>query len=193
VSRAEDEFWAGKILEARRNQLDTVRRAATGWSAVFTGILGLFGTVTFVGGLNGLNDLAANTQQFVRLGIALAASCTLVATVLAALAANAFPTVSNDLTVDTFQTQNKQRARAALTQLRVAVVFGVAAASVVLVGSIVVLFAGKSDATPQVPTVIAVLQGKAYCGKVEADGGDLTVAGMSLESVTSLTVVSSCP
>lgn len=193
MSQKEDEYWASQILVARRTQLETVRKAATAWSAVFSGLLGLFGTVTFVGGLNGLDDLNQGTQVGVQVGIVVAAFCTVVATIFAALAANAFPIVTNDLTVDTFQSKNKERAEKALGRLRTSMFLGATAAIIVIGGSTVVLLADKSEPADKAPTIIAVVEGKAHCGRLTSDGEDLAVGGRRLESVSSLTVVSSCP
>ncbi len=65
MSQAEDEYWAAKLTEARRGQLDTVRKAATNWSALFTAVLGVFTAVTFASGVPGLDELEAGSRLVV--------------------------------------------------------------------------------------------------------------------------------
>ncbi|WP_189211279.1 hypothetical protein [Actinokineospora fastidiosa] len=190
MSREEDEYWEGKILEARRGQLDTVRKAAAGWSALLTAVLGAFATVTFASGLTGMNDLPVGVRSIVRIGIAIAAIAVLLATILAGAAANAFPRKTNDLTVDAFRTAHKERATRALKRLKWSMGFGVAGAVVVVAGSFVVLFTDKAPAKPQ--PVIAPAGGKVYCGVPSAaPDGSLMLANVPLTG--DVIVVAKCP
>ena len=192
MSQEEDEYWQARLLDARHGQLDTVRKAAASWSTLFTATLGLFGTVTFVSGLTALDDLASGTRLAVRWLIVAAAVLTLAATILAASAANSMPRVGNDLTVNTYQSKNKAAATAALTRLRIAMGLGAAAASVVIAGSIVVLFADKS---PSPPThLLVVVNGKTYCGTpTRSADGALRLGATSLDGASLVTTVTACP
>jgi hypothetical protein len=192
VSQEEDEYWEGKITEARRGQLETVRKAAASWSTLFTAVLGVFTTVTFASGLTGLNDLSTETRNLVRGGIAVAVIATLTATVLAGAAANSLPRKYDDLTVDTYKARYKKQATTALTRLRLSMLFGVLAAIVVVAGSFVVLFAEKAPVKPQ--PIIASVSGKTYCGTpVVQPDGSLSIGDIPLNGATSLTVVTKCP
>lgn len=192
MSQEEDEYWAGKLRDARHGQLDTVRKAAASWSTLFTATLGLFGTVTFVSGLTALDDLPSGTRLAVRWLIVTAAVVTLAATILAASAANSMPRVSNDLTIDNYQAQNKAAATAALTRLHIAMGLGAVAASVVVAGSIVVLFSDKSK--PPAAHLLVEVNGKTYCGTpTRAADGTLRLGATSLDGASLLTTVTSCP
>lgn len=194
MSQDEDEFWTSKILETRHSQLDTVRKAATSWSTLFTAILGVFGTVTFVSGLTGLDTLSDTVRGLVRGGIAIAAVATLAATILAGSASNSIPKVSNDLTIDGFRSDNKKRAAKALKRLQWSMFFGALAAAVVISGSIVVLFADKSSKPDNPPPIIAVVNGRAICGTPSiASDGTLAIGSTSLNGATSLIIVAACP
>lgn len=194
MSRDEDEFWASKILDARHSQLDTVRKAAAGWSALFTAVLGVFGTVTFASGLGGLDDLTDGTRNVVKTAIAIAALAALAATILAGSVANSMPRVTNDLTVSSFQAETKRRAVSALRRLRWAMNLGALAAAVVITGSLVVLFAAKSSTEDKLPTLVAVVDGKTYCGTPAwSTDGTLSLSGVSLNGTTSLIIVPACP
>src|SRR5262245_32635392 len=103
MSQAEDEYWAAKLTEARHGQLDTVRKAAASWSALFTAILGVFSAVTFTSGLSGLDELADAPRLAVQYAIGVAAVAALAATLLAGWAANAIPKVTNDMSIATMQ------------------------------------------------------------------------------------------
>jgi hypothetical protein len=192
MSQEEDDYWAGKLLDARHGQLDTVRKAAASWSTLFTATLGLFGTVTFVSGLTGLNDLPTGTRLAARWLIVAAAVLTLAATILAASAANSMPRVSEKLTSDTYQSANKTAATNALRRLRIAMGLGAVAASVVVAGSIVVLFSDKSS--PSAPHLLVEVNGKTYCGTPSrAADGTLRLGAAPLDGASLVTTVTTCP
>lgn len=193
MTQADDDYWKEQADTARRTQLTTVRTAAKAWSGVFAGILGLFGTVTFVGGLNGLGDLPADEQNLVRWAIVIAAGALLIATVTSAFASNAMPKVESNLTGDSLRDRSKTLATRSLRLFRVSMGFALAAAIIVTAGSCYILFSEKSSADPKPPTVVAVVDGVAHCGPLEADGARLAVGGQPLSDVTSITVVDACP
>ena len=194
MSQAEDEYWAAKLTEARHGQLDTVRRAATNWSALFTAVLGVFSAVTFATGLPGLDELEDGPRLIVQCAIGVAAVAALAATLLAGWAANSIPKVSSDLSIASFQRTTKETAVSALNHLKWSLRCGAVAAVVVVAGSFFLLFAGKSAKPESVTKVISVVDGRAYCGapKAAADGS-LTVGNVPLSRATSITVVSVCP
>jgi hypothetical protein len=194
MSQAEDDFWKAKILEARHDQLDTVRKAAASWATLFTAVLGVFGTVTFTTGLTGLDDLADDTKNLARAAIVGAAVLALVATLLFASAANSMPSKTSNLTVTEFQERYKRLAKSALTRLHIAMGAGAAAAVVVILGSVIVLYADKTSAPPKVPSIIAVIDGKTYCGVPAASkDGTLNISDAPAGKATLLTVVAACP
>jgi hypothetical protein len=194
MSRAEDEYWAAKLIEARRGQLDTVRKAATNWSTLFTAVLGVFTAVTFASGVPGLDELEAGPRLVVQCAIGVAAIAALVATLLAGWAANSIPKVTDDLSIASFQRTTKEAAVSALNRLNWSLRCGAVAAVVVVAGSLFMLFAEKSAKPESVTKVISVVDGKAYCGAPRAAAdGSLTVGDVPLGRATSITVVSVCP
>lgn len=194
MSKDEDDYWEGQLRNARRGQLDTVRKAATVWAATFTGVLGIFGSVTFVGGLNGLNDLGQTARLVAQTAVVIAAGATLVATVLTASAANSFPTMTSALTGDSLRERSKELAALGLRRLRAAMVFAGTAAMAVMAGSGVVLFAGKTTPKPAPPPfVVAVIDGHAQCGPLRTSPSGLIVNGARLKRVDQITVVPACP
>lgn len=194
MTQLDDDYWREQVGIARRTQLTVVRDAAKAWAGVFSGILGLFGTVTFVGGLNGLDDLAAKDQEWIRFAIVVAAISLLVATVLSALASNAIPVVADKMTGDGFRDRSKELARRSLRFFRVSMVFALIAASIVIFGSGYILFTSTAeDAEHKPPKVVAVIDGTAYCGPLSLADGILAVDGKALKSVTLLTPVDTCP
>ena len=194
MTLTEDDFWKGKVIEARHNQLDTVRKAAAGWTALFTAVLGIFGSVAFVGGFADLGDLGSTEAFLARLGVCVAAVLALVATIQCGLAANSMPTVTDDTTFQTMRDATKEKAEQALGRLRLGLRFGIAAAVVTLSGSALVTFAGGEDAAPAVPDVLAFVNDDALvCGPLSLEGGNLTVGGTTISSLSSLVVVEACP
>jgi hypothetical protein len=192
-AREQDLYWAQKLIEAQRSSQETVRKAAVAWSAVFSGVLGLFGTVTFVGGLTGLEDLSAGWQTAVRWLIVAAVVTGLLATLLSAVAANAFPVATNDSSTNGFRTRAVAQGQTALARLRCAMWFGLATALLTIAGSLVVLFADKVEAPAKPPSVITVIEGVAYCGELKTDAEGLKIGDTQLTSITSLVVVAKCP
>lgn len=194
MSQEEDEYWAKKLTDVRHTQLETVQKAATGWATLFTAVLGVVGSVTFVTGLNGLNDLTQPIQWIVKGGITAAAVIALAATILAGVAANSMPKVSDDVTFDNFRTKSKTKALAALGYLRVALILGAAAAIIVVAGSLLVLFSDKATTPAQPQSVIVEVHGKVYCGTpaVSPDGA-MSIGSVPLDGARSITVVNACP
>ncbi|MDN5779373.1 MAG: hypothetical protein L0H96_20985, partial [Humibacillus sp.] len=187
----EVEFWKQQVLTRNRDQLTTVSKAATGWSALFAGVLGVFGTVAFSGGLTAVDRVDDPWSGVVKAATLLAVVLALAATVLAGLAAGASVSVTNDSTWDGQRDWVKRQAAGAYGRLRLAKRFGGAAGAVLLLGSTVVLLAG--EAGPSVPTVVVVVDGRAVCGPLTSTATGLSVDGTGLTKVSSVTVVDACP
>lgn len=187
----EVEFWKQQVLTRNRDQLTTVSKAATAWSALFAGVLGVFGTVAFAGGLTAVDRVDDPWSAVVKTATLLAVVLALVATVLAGIAAGASVSVTNDSTWDGQRDWVKTQAARAFGRLRLAKRFGGFAGVVLLFGSTVVLLAG--EAGPSVPTVVVVVGGRAVCGPLTSTATGLAVGGTGLTKVTSLTVVQACP
>lgn len=185
------EFWKQQVQTRNRDQLTTVTKAATAWSALFAGVLAVFGTVAFAGGLTAVDRVEAPWGSVAKAVTLVAVVLALVATVLAGLASGASVSVTNDNTWDGQRDWVKSQATRAFTRLRLAKRFGGAAGALLLVGSTVVLLAG--EAVPSVPTVVVVVDGRAVCGPLTSTGAGLAVGGTALAKVSSLTVVAACP
>lgn len=188
----EVQFWKQQVLTRNRDQLTSVSRAATAWSAVFTAVLGVFSTVSFAGGFSSIDHLAAPWSGPVKAATVVAVVLALAATVLAGSASGTSVSVTDDSTWDGQRAWVKTQAMTAYQRLRLAKRVGAGAGAVLLFTAMVVLLAGKTDPAP--PTVIAVVGGRAVCGPLASgEGGVLSVAGTALVKVTSLTVVPTCP
>ncbi|SNR66848.1 hypothetical protein [Blastococcus mobilis] len=195
MAKEDDDYWKGEVTKARRTQLDVVRKSATGWSALFAAVLGVFGSVTFVGGLTGVDELPESLAGDVRVAIVVAAGLALLATVLAGLAANSLPSVTSDLTFQKLRDDTKNKATSARRLLRWALLCAAGAAVIVTVGSAVVVLSEKEQDAVTAPSAVVVVDGKAVCGPLTEDAdGQLSVDGIALgDAGASFTVVSSCP
>jgi len=193
MSQEDDEYWSGRILDARRNQLESVRKASAAWAGIFAAVLGVFGSVTFVTGLASLSELTPGVRVTVRIFIAGATGCTLAATILSALASNSLPRVSGNLSVDHFRAEMKSRAQTALYRMRIAMALGAVAASLVVLGSLIVLFSNDPQ-RPSVQPIMVIIHGDVYCG-VPAVGNNqyLRLGSRNLTGVTSMMAVPACP
>ncbi len=190
----EVEFWKQQVLTRNRDQLTAVSKAATGWSALFAGVLGVFGTVAFTGGLTAVNRVDGPWSGVAKTATLVAVVLALAATVLAGLAAGASVSVTNDSTWDGQRDWVKRQAVRAFGQLRLAKRFGGVAGAALLFGSTVVLLAGEAVPNlPSVPTVVVVVDGRAVCGPLTSTATGLAVGGTGLTKVSSVTVVGACP
>lgn len=190
-------YWDTKLTELRRCELETVHNAAKAWSTLFAGVLGLFGTVAFAGGLTTIDDLpgsAATVAKVLTLG---AFGAALVATVAAAFASNSM-TVKSDASLTTGKALRQRAHEAAqegLERLKLARWAGLVAAACVVVGSVLILVVGKAEPAKSPPTAVVVIDGRAVCGKLErAESGDLAIGGTPLKgNVVAFSVVAACP
>ena len=192
TEQEEANYWKDQVLKGTRGELETVQKAAAAWSTLFTAILGIFGTVTFAGGLTALDDLPSTWRPWIKGSTIMAAGATLIAIIFASRASGTMPKRTNDTTWDGFRRSSEAAAQQALKDLGMAKKAGLVAAGLVLVGSSAVLLAGPKEASTEVPTVVVVVDGKALCGKL-AGGTPLMVGTTALTNVTTLTVVSGCP
>ena len=188
----EHDYWKDQVIALRRNQLETVTKAATSWSALFSAVLAVFGAVAFAGGLTTLDKLASPWHEIVLGMTLLAAMLALAATVLAGLASGTTASETDDSTWDGLRDSTKQRAKEALGRLRLAKKLGAGAMALVVVGSSIVLIVGE-DTSVSSPDVIAVVNGAAVCGPLTRTNARLSVAGTELTNVASITVVGACP
>ncbi len=190
----QDEFnyWSARVTDATHGQLESVRKAATAWSALLTAVLGVFTTATIVSGLPGLDSIKAGFGLFLRGLILLGALLLLASVVLSGLASIAWPRITNDLTADTARASTKTAAVKALSRLQLSLKVGVAAAAVLFIGSaLTVLAPTEPDPTP---SVLLTTPNGVYCGHLQKDGsGALQIGGQSLGPSDSVQAISSCP
>jgi hypothetical protein len=194
AATAEESYWRSQAASIRRDELATVRKAADTWTTLLAAVLGVFGTVAFAGGLPALEDLNDTLQVIVKLATAVAVLCAVVATVYASRASGTSTKTTNDTSWQGVQRAARDNADAARTQLAKAKKWGVAAAAIVLSGSLLILFAGSSKPDPSAPSVIANVNGTVACGPLtKASDGTLRAGTTSLNGATSITVVAACP
>lgn len=190
----DETYWREEVDKARRGQLELVRRAATGWSALFAAVLGVFGTVSFAGGLTGVEDLGGSSEWVIRAVTVVAALLALAATVLAGVAAGPKPEPSASEDWHDMRDATTALAWRSLALLKAAKWCGAGAAALVFLGSAYVVLAGKAEAEPEAPTVLVVVDGTVACGALsESDDGSLTVDGHALTGVDQVQVVPTCP
>jgi hypothetical protein len=192
VSQESDDYWKNQFLDHRRNQLETVKKAASWWSALFAAVLGVFGTVAFAGGFTAVDDLESGVAVPARSLAFAAILLVLAATVCASLAGNSLPRMRDNSDFNDFRDETKRKAEHGLHLLRASMVCGMIAAVIVVGSSAWIWFAPAQG--PAVTKVVAVINGNAVCGKLELPSeGTLTVAGQQLRNVDSITVVTKCP
>ncbi len=205
TSEAKDyAYWEGEFDKRRREQLQTVRTAATNWSKTLAGLLGLFGTVTFAGGLTTIDKLPKDRNLAlipadtlvgdIKVLVVVAFALSAVAFALTTLAAGEiFPSTRKADSPTKLRDRSITGAGRALGLLRVGQGFGAAAAVVVLAGSLVMFLTPGKDSSSDPPTVIAVTSAGVFCGKLEGTPEALTVAGQALTRGSGITVVDACP
>ncbi len=191
---SDPDFWGERALSVRRNQLETVRAAASSWKNLFSAVLGAFSAAAFAGGLPTLTKLTEPLQTIVKAATLVAVVAFLGATVFSSLAAGAGLRLTSDQSWQGTQADHKSAAALAIKRLDAAKLCGVIAAVLVLAGSAVIFWVGEAAPKPQPPTVVAVLDGNAVCGKLAASTGGALMAGtVPLTKVDSLMIVATCP
>jgi hypothetical protein len=191
---AEESYWRTQAASIRHDELATVRKAADTWTTLLTAVLGVFGTVAFAGGLPALEDLNDTLQFIVKVVTAAAVVCAVIATVYASKASGTSTKTTNNTSWQGVQKAARDNAVAARTQLAKAKRWGIAAAALVLGGSLLILFAGSAKPDPAAPSVIANVNGTIACGPLtKASNGALSAGTTPLNGATSITVVPACP
>ena len=183
--------WENKLSEVRTGQLDTVRKSATAWSALFSSLLGVFGVVAFAGGLKEIDDLAPDFTILIKVVTSLAALALATATFFSAKAAGLFTATTNNTTWQQLRDTTTNDAHSANGDLRIAKIAGVVAVILVLGGTAAAIW-GPSAESPPATVIVDTPEGVA-CGKLSRDGGAIVVDGKTVESVGELSVVSRCP
>lgn len=186
----EVEYWKAQVQTRNRDRLTTVTRAATAWSGVFAGLLTLFAAVTFAGGLTPVDALPGPWSGVVRTLTVLALVAALASTVLTGMASGAAVSTTNDSTWDGQRDWVATQAATAYARLRLGKAVGLVAVVLVALLTVVTVVARPADTAP---TVVVVVDGAARCGELQRRGDALTVGGVALTQVTSLTVVDGCP
>jgi hypothetical protein len=193
---AEEEwkYWDTKATELRRTQLTTVQTAATKWSAVLTALLGVFGTVAFAGGLTTIDKLPSPWDAWAKVLTTLAAITAVIAIGILNRAAGGLSiTKYRGLSAATVRDINTTGAAGALGLLKIGRYLAVATASLVLAGSLLVLWVREREDVPSVPTVLAVVDQELICGELASTKGRLTIDGKPADTAIFITPVSACP
>lgn len=191
MDKSDFDYWSAQVLNARRSQLDTVKKAATGWSALLTAVLGVFGTATFVTGLPGLDDIGAGWAKILRIGVLVVAILLLVSIVLGGIASNSWPRISDNLTADSLRSSTKSAAVAARILLRISLIVGGVAALLLVSGSAVVLFLPKMQSPQQL--FLVTTADRSTCGPLATASGVISVGGQDVVGAKTIQLVSSCP
>ncbi len=190
------EYWDVKNDELRRTQLETVQKAASNWSTLFGALVGVFGVVSFAGGFTTIDKLESPLDK-IALGLTIAAAAFwLFATYLSAQASGDLsPGEVSELDATALQRRSNEAAATAFDRLREAKVVGAFGVVLVLLGSLLVLVADEAEQEKSPPTVVAVVDGSAVCGKLDSGAdGTLSVGDVGLGAgVESLTIVTKCP
>ncbi|MFG1792757.1 hypothetical protein [Nocardia sp. NPDC049149] len=164
---------------------DTFRSAhsfATNWAALLVIALGVLAFVGMIPGLLVLDELDGAAKVFVQVDITISMAATFLAATLAGSAAGIIADVDH------------WRVEVIHRRLHWSIVFGVLAALTLVVAALSVAFADKPASAVKPSSVIAVFDGKAYCGPlVLAPDGTVAVRGFPLHRATSVVTVDSCP
>jgi len=148
-------YWDTKATELRRGQLVTIQTAATRWAALLTALLGVFGTVAFAGGLTTVDKLPGWLPWVVRALTTLAAASAVTGIVVLSMAAGGlFVSRQPGSSATAVRRLYTTQMGAALALLNRGRAFAVAAAVLVLLGSLIVLWTPEKSASPSQTTVV---------------------------------------
>lgn len=196
----EIKYWQTQLDTMRRTQLDTVRATAVKWQGSISTLLGLFGTVAFVGGNDSIEKLDAADADRVKLAISAAVALAAVGVIAATYAASGITRRTSNPTWRWLEQRSRGQARNALRALRISQVASMLAVAVVVAGSLVVLFNTDPKPEDKGPSfVIASADGKVFCGELHlAADGTVEVstaqgAHVAVSKDRPLTSVASCP
>ncbi len=189
----EFDYWDAKATELRRSQLDSVRAAATKWAALMGALLGVFGTVTFAGGLRTVDMLGDPWAQIVK-GLTSAAAAFAVAAIgmLSYAAGGLRISQEQGLTGDSVQRMFTEDTGRAMRWLGWGKKGALAAAATVLAGSALILWVGPQPAAP--PTILVVIKHHTYCGPLRQGSSGLRVGRHPLSGdIQAIVIVNACP
>lgn len=188
-------YWDDRATELRRGEMQTVQKAATAWGSLFGALVGVFGAVTLAGGLTTIDELQSPWDSFVKGATLAAITLALVTIYLAARAGGGLsPGLVRELDAASLEVRMSRAAERGIATLRWVKMTGTAVVVLLIAASFTVVLAGRQ--TQPAPTVIAVVNGKAICGRVAGGqhGRALTVNSTPLsKAVTTLNVVAACP
>jgi hypothetical protein len=188
-------YWDTKSTDLRHGQLETVQTIAANWEKLFGAVIGIFGTVAFAGGLTTIDKLPSPLDLIIKIATLVAVAFTLCATYFAATAARGLSASEiSELDADSLRERNEAAAKSAADALGRAKTTGLIAALIVLLGSAAILLSGEAGTKTDPPNVVAIVAGRAVCGKLATSQGQLSVDHVPLARATSsLTVVAKCP
>ncbi|MDG6103225.1 hypothetical protein Daura_17105 [Dactylosporangium aurantiacum] len=184
--------YEARLDELRRGQLSTVQAAARRWSALMTGVLGVFGTVAFAGGLTTIDKLAAPYGTVAKVLTTVAAATAVAAVTWLARASGGLRL--DDLAFPSGRTLMNREARLAAEAralLRTGRWLAAATGALVVAGSVLVLWAPA--AAPDPSKVLVRFPDGAVCGAPARVGGQLTVGGRPLRDAVEIVPVGTCP
>jgi len=185
-----------EVVDRLQAGLDALRANAATWTKLLGGLLGLFGTAAFVGGLPTIDKLGDDQQTIARLLISAALVFLVFATITSALAerkpVRLLPAQSPD--EKQVALQKGQQSVKRLT-FWASLAGGLAAVSIIG-GSMYLLWLEPNPSPAPPPKVLAVSSETAVCGQLTVENGKETaieVNGESIAGLTQLVIVSSCP
>jgi hypothetical protein len=188
-------YWDGKATEVRRTQQQTVAKSAENWSTLLTALLGVAGTVTFVGGLATIDKLPARCAFWTKVMISVAGLLTVGAIVCFAVASGGL-LLKKRKSISAWPVRDAatQGAKSALKWSNWGRLAALGAALLVLAGSAIVLWNTETGQKAQPPTVLAVTGDRAVCGALQiGTDGRLTIGGQpSSAPLTQLLTVAAC-
>jgi len=193
-----DRQWEHKRAELLAQALPNIRSAAEKWGATIAALTGILGISSFLGGRDELAKLSENTRLAVGVALALAALLAVIATYLAALAAQGTPETFVG-TTDGFRQRYENAVKEAAKKLKTSRGLTVLALLPLAAAVGLMLFGpSKQDDDEGQAVVVVSRDGAPVCGTL-ATGTDgelsLEQGGQpaTLEHVTSIVAVDACP
>jgi hypothetical protein len=194
LSETEYAIWKEKLDKLQSGGLETNQSAGTGWSTMLGAVLGVFGTVAFVGGLPTLDKLAEPWRQIAKIATLVAFVLLLLATIYANLAARSMTARRLTITTpDELKSSSELAAKASAEDLRWAKRFGTLAALLILGSTVALFWIGEAPKPSEPPTLLVSANGTSACGKLESSNGGLVVDELPLTDLTDALVVTKCP
>jgi hypothetical protein len=197
VAAPEDREWERRRAELVANALPDIRSAAEKWGATIAALTGVLGISSLIGGRDALAKLTDDTRLIVAIAFGIAAALAALATILAALAAQGTPQTATGSTAE-FRTKYEKAIGNASSRLgwSRALTIGALLALAVAVGFM--LFGDSKPSEDTQAVVVVREEGTPACGTLSrSEGGELELTvndnPESLDAVTSITPVESCP